>query len=112
MVVTVQLAPVHAFPYRMVANALYIDAVTGVGLNSASAEDSNPNLMLDWTLDGDTFGAEMLLPLGREAQVDRRVVARRLGQISSKGRTFRIRCSANVITAISGIAIDAEKLAP
>jgi hypothetical protein len=105
--------PVHAFPYRGIANALYVDAVSGVGLNTTTAHNLDPVLMIDLSKDGgDTFGTPRELPLHRQGQTARRIQPiRRLGRFGQKGLTIRARASAAVQKVLLSMALDYDRLA-
>jgi hypothetical protein len=104
---------VHAFPYRGIANALYIDAVSGVGLNSTTAADLDPVLLVDWSKDGgDTWGTPREVALHRQGKTARRIApTRRLGHFGHKGITFRLRISAAVKKVVISMALDFDTLA-
>ena len=112
LVMTVQTPPVHAFPLRLQFNALYIDIISGVGLNTTTPADLDPMLMLSWSDNGGkTWGNERRIPLGRLGEYTRRAVTRRLGVTPPGGRIFRISCSAAVAKALQGLSADVERLA-
>lgn len=102
---------IHSAPNGMRINALHVDAVTGVGSGGPLAEDLNPVLMVSASNDGgQTFGAERQISLGASGQRLTRVKTHRLGSFGPGGCTLRLACSASVARAISGLAIDADKL--
>ena len=104
--------PVHMFPNKFRVNAVYIDALTGVGINSSTDADANPVLMLDYTWDGGaSYGAQRLVPLGAEAQRHVRLKERSFGRFDHNGVSFRLGCSAAVAKSVLGMSIDADKLA-
>lgn len=110
----INLATAHAFPSRMRLNAVYLDAVTGVGKAEAYSgdPDANPVVMLATSADGGkTFGQNRHISLGRSGDRIRRLREYRFGKFGQQGCTLRIQCSAAVARAISGIAIDVDKLA-
>jgi hypothetical protein len=96
---------VHAFPYRGIANALHIDGVSGVGLNTTATHNLDPTMLIDWSKDGgDTFGAPREVALHRQGQTARRIQPiRRL--------TFRSRISADVQKVVISMALDFDTLA-
>lgn len=105
--------PVHMFPHRFRVNALHIDALTGVGVNSSIASDASPSVMLSYSDDGGaTFGGERPLDLGADGQRYVRLCARALGRFDGNGVSFRISCSASVIKGVMQMSIDADKLRP
>lgn len=112
LVMTIQTPPVHAFPYPLRFEGIYIDIIPGVGANSSAAADLDPMLMVSWSDNGGkTWSAERLAPLGRQGDYLRRVRLTRLGVGSTVGRTFKFSCSAAVAKAIQGASVDATKVA-
>lgn len=111
-IVMEMVAPViHSAPYGMRINAVYVDAVTGVGTGGPLSEDMNPVLMLSASHDGGkTFGSERRIPLGASGQRLTRAKTHRLGAFGPQGCALRLAVSASVARAISGLAIDADKL--
>lgn len=105
--------PVHAFPYRGTVNALFIDAVSGVGLNTAVPQDLDPVMLVDWSKDGgETWSAPREVALHRLGQNARRIKPeRRIGKFGHKGITFRFRISAAVQKVVMSIALDFDTLA-
>ncbi len=103
---------VHSAPYGMRINALFVDAVTGVGTGGSLEENANPVLMVSTSNDGgQTFGAERRIELGVAGDRLRRLKTYRLGMFGPNGCTLRLACSASVARAISGLNIDADRLA-
>ncbi len=103
---------IHNAPYGMRINAVYVDAVTGVGRGMLPA-DANPSLMLSTSSDGgQTFGAQRLIALGASGDRNRRLKTHRLGAFGPQGCTLKLSCSASVARALSGLNIDADRLSP
>ena len=112
LVMTVQTPPVHASPYRLQFNALFLDIVPGVGLATGAAQDVAPEVMVSWSDNGgQTWGAERRAALGRQGDMLRRAVLRRLGVTGQIGRTFRISISAAVAKGLLGASVDVDRLA-
>lgn len=112
LVMTVQTPPVHAAPYRLGFNALFVDIVPGVGLADGSTQDVTPELMVSWSDNGgQTWSAERRVSLGRLGEMTKRAVVRRLGVSNQIGRTFKISISAAVARGLLGLSADVEKLA-
>lgn len=110
IVMTVQTPPVHAFPYAVKHNCLYVDVVAGVGLDSTAPEQSDPRLMIDWSDDGGfTWSTQRQERLGGQGERQTRVRAHRLGTAYS--RTYRLSCSASVARCITNAQLDVERLA-
>ncbi len=106
--------PVHAFPYGGVCNSLYVDAVSGVGLNTTTSHNLDPVLLIDWSKDGgDTFGTPREVPLHRQGKTARRLAPIfRLGRFGQKGLVFRFRISAAVQKVLmSEPMLDIDRLA-
>lgn len=111
IVMTIQTPTVHAYPYRLEHNRLYVDAIPGVGLNEQTSND-DPQIMLSYSEDGGaTWSDERFVGIGRQGHTKARIVARRLGTADEDGRIYRIRVSADVIKGIMAAAVDAERLA-
>lgn len=108
LVMEVITPPVHAFPHGGIANALHIDAYSGVGLNTTTAHNLDPVMLVDWSKDGgETFSAPREVPLFRQGQTGRRILPiRRLGSFGQKGIVFRFRISAAVKKVMLSVALD------
>lgn len=113
LILEVIAPPVHAFPYRGRANTMFLDAVSGVGLNSSAAQDLDPVMLIDWSKDGgDTWTAPREVALGRMGKTATRIQPiYRLGAFGQKGLTFRFRVSAAVQKVLMSAALDFDKLA-
>jgi hypothetical protein len=112
MVMTVQTPPVHAFPYRLQFNTVYVDIAPGVGLNTTVAADLDPELMVSWSDNGgQTWSSERRVRLGKLGEMTRRAIARRLGIGTTVGRTFKFSISAAVARGLLGASVDVDKLA-
>jgi hypothetical protein len=105
--------PIHAFPYGASMNALYVEAVSGVGLNSTTAHNRNPVLMVDWSKDGGaTWSATRDIALHAQGQTARRLPPLfRLGSFGPKGIVVRFRISAAVQKVLISAALDFDRLA-
>jgi hypothetical protein len=111
MIMEVVPPPVHAFPYRMRHNAVYIDVEAGVGVNTDVDEDVDPELMLSWSDDGGaTFGPERRIALGQDGQRRKRVRTHRLGTAGEDGRVYKISISAKVARGLYGLSLDVDQL--
>ena len=103
--------PVHMFPHPFVLDALYIDALTGVGINSTTASDASPKLMLDYSDDGGaSFGGERMVDLGADAQRHVSIRETEFGLFGANGVSFRMRCSAAVVKGLLGASVMVRKL--
>ena len=106
------LPPVHAFPYPLIFNAIYIDVQAGVGTGQGDDQDVDPEIMISWSEDGgETFGNERRLKLGQQGKTTTRVRAYRLGTSKEDGRVFKLSMSAKVARAIYGISVDFDRVA-
>ena len=101
LVMTVQTPPSHAFPYRASVGRLDIDVIPGVGLNTNSAAELDPEMMVKWSHNGgQTWAVERRVRLGRQGESTLRAVLWRLGIIPSTGRTYEFSISAAVAKGI------------
>lgn len=104
--------PVHAYPRKIQLNELRIDMIPGVGLNSSDEHNANPKVMVALSKDaGVTFGNERELPIGRRGNRSAEVKGFRWGVSNEDGFVIRIRVSAAVARAITGIFGDFDVLA-
>lgn len=105
--------PVHMAPYGGIVDALHIDVVSGVGLNTSAPQNLDPVMLVDWSKDGgDTWCAPREVKLHRLGQTGRRVQPlTRLGRFGQKGVTFRFRISAAVKKVVLSASIEVEQLA-
>lgn len=113
LIMTVIPPTVSAYPYGAVFNRLFIDAATGVGINSADEHASAPKIMVSWSDDGgNSWSAERVRELGELGQTFKRVATiNRMGRTKSKGRQYRIRISAPVERVLIQMALDYDLLA-
>lgn len=104
------LPVLHSAPYAIRLNALFVDAVTGVG-TGAETQDADPSLVVSTSTDGgQTFGAGRLIKLGKSGGRIRRLKTYRLGMFGPQGCTIKLECSASVARAISGVTADVDRL--
>lgn len=105
--------PVHMFPYGGIVNALYIDMISGVGLNTTVSHNLDPVALVDWSKDGgETFCSPREVKLHRLGQTGHRLQPiTRLGRFGQKGIVFRIRISAAVKKVMLSMQADIEQLA-
>lgn len=109
---SVTIPTIHMFPFAFRVNALYADALTGVGLVSSNAQDSQPKLLIDYTKDGgNSWATVRFVSLGTAAQAYVRVKERLFGRCDKNGIAFRFRSFAAVARSIQQLAIDIDKLA-
>lgn len=104
---------VNAFPYPIKAHGLYLDAATGVGLNSTDDYQADPKLMISWSKDsGYSWSSERERTLHRTAKYRRVKPIFRLGRTQSRGLLLRIRLSAPVPYVMLQAALSFTKLRP
>lgn len=112
LVMTIIAPPVHAFPFRMQHNAVFVDLERGAGTGQGAAQDVAPVLMLSWSDDGgETWSSERKIEIGEQGQRMTRVRTHRLGIAKENGRTYRLSISAKVRRGVYGMSVDVEKLA-
>ncbi len=112
LVMVMQSKPQHAFPDTLIFDTLYLDLVTGQGLNSTDEHDSNPQITMKFSDDGtDTWSNSLDAELGKIGKKKTTVKFDGLGETSEIGRTFRIEMSANVAKGFIGAAADIERVA-
>jgi hypothetical protein len=103
--------PVHMFPNPFIIDEVFIDAITGVGVNSSADEDASPQLMLDYSDDGgQSFGGLRQIDLGADAQRHVQLRETSFGRFGANGVSFRLSCSARVVWGLLAAAVTARKL--
>jgi len=106
LVMEVITPPVHAFPYEMRHDCLYLDLERGVGTGQGDAQDIDPEVMIDWSEDGGaTFGNERVRKIGQQGKGVIRVDVHRLGIAPVDGRVYRFRISAKVRRGFYGASL-------
>jgi len=140
MIMVVQAPPLSGFPGRIEVNRLWLDMVPGVGLNGVSGGVSyltndadeiltndagvpltmdetpaiNPNVdpevVLELSRDGETWGNARHAPLGRQGQTMTRVFWNRCGTHATV--TPRFSCSAAVVREILQASWEGTSLPP
>lgn len=96
----------HRFPERMIADGVEVDIVSGVGLNSTDAWNSDPEIMIDFSENGGkTFAGERRAKIGKQGEFQQTVRLNRWGRCTKKGRIWRLRASAAVLKAINSAAV-------
>lgn len=101
----------HRFPNRMIVDAIEIDAISGVGLNSGDVHNDDPQIMIDYSDNGGkTFHGERLASLGPIGDYRCSIRLNRWGQVNEKGRIWRIRASAAVLRGINQAALTARPI--
>lgn len=105
-------APVaHTFPRGFIADALEVDAIMGVGLNTANPHNSDPLLMVDYSDDGGkNFTGERTRTLGEIGQYKNKIRMNKWGEVRENGRQWRFRASAAVLRGVIAASIDARQI--
>ena len=104
-------APVHAFPNQISIDRLYLDLVTGVGLNSSDEHSNNPLVGLRWSDDGGrSWSNQLLRTLGRIGEYNTRVAFEALGITGRTGRIFEVEVSAPVVRSLMYAAIEGDEI--
>jgi len=107
----ITLPTIHMFPHKFRVNGLYVDALTGVGTTTGDDENTNPQLLIDYSRDGGaSFGAVRYASLGAAAQRRARIKERSFGIFDQNGIAYRFSCSAAVLRGIQGVSLDVDKL--
>ena len=102
----------HNTPNRLQYNSLYLDFVTGVGLNTTDVHNSDPKVMLRYSDDGaKSWSNERTRSLGEIGEYKTRVKFSRLGTDRYHGRTFEIAVSAQVARGFLGAYADVMQAA-
>lgn len=103
---------VSAYPYEIRFNAMFINIVLGVGLNSTSKHEREPKLMVRWSDDdGASWSPERIVDLHKDAdERPYKTVINMLGTCGPKGRVFAFRISAPVRTAMMSVFVDIDVL--
>ncbi len=109
----VQFPPVLAHPHGLTFDALYLNMLTGVGLNTTDGANLNPQMMIDWSDDGGkTWSEQRLNEVGKLGETQTTVEEFALGSLErANARTFRIRMTADVQKGIFGAVANVEALA-
>jgi hypothetical protein len=96
----------HRFPERMIADAVEVDVVAGVGLNSTDDWNAEPELMVDFSDNGGkTFSGERRAAIGAQGEYGQTVRLNKWGRCTKKGRIWRFRASAAVLKGINSASV-------
>lgn len=102
---------IGAFPYGIKVSGLFIEAATGVGLNSVDDHAADPKIMVSWSKDsGHSWSNERERTLHRTAQYKRVKPIYRLGKASSRGMQLRFRISSPVERVMMQASIAFDQL--
>lgn len=89
--------PTGAFPNPIIADELYLDIIPGVGLNSADAHESDPQVLLRTSDDdGKSWSDEISMSVGAIGDFKREVSFVNLGMSGEDGFRFEVAMSAPV----------------
>lgn len=105
-------APIaHTFPRGYIVDCLEIDAIMGKGLNSTDEHDSNPQIMVDYSIDGgNTFQGLRTASLGQIGEFTKTVRFNRYGAAYEAGRQWRIRASAATLRGLISASMEARAI--
>lgn len=106
LVMRVRPPAVINYPDRLQINRIDANIVPGVG----TLDETDPQVMLSWSDDGETFGHERMASIGAMGKNQTRVSFSRLGTTRQHGRTFEFSCSAAVVRGFLGASIDADPI--
>jgi hypothetical protein len=91
----------HAFPAHMIVDALKVDVIGGVGLQTGADDDVNPVLMIDYSDNGGkTFEGERFESLGSTGSYGITIETYRWGLVREKGRIWRFRSNVNALKGV------------
>lgn len=109
LIFSVTLPAVSAYPHPITLDALYVDVERGVGTGQGDAQDIDPEIMVEWSVDGGaTWNGPRALKIGQQGKRLTRVNSFRFGQ-SLLGFMLRLSCSAKVSRALYGVYADVTK---
>jgi hypothetical protein len=109
MIWRARTAPMHAYPNQISVDALHCDFVLGVGLVSANAHESTPQVGMRYSDDGGyTWSNQRLVPLG--ATGVRTVPVRwwGLGVTGRTGRIWELEASSPVVRTLMYAAVEGD----
>ena len=107
----IQPPPIHMFPRRFQVPKVYLDVITGVGVNSSVETDANPKMFVDYSKDGGrSWSMQRSFEMGAMANDAKRIKITGLGRFNHNGLTLRASCSARVVKAVQQLAIEAVPL--
>ena len=112
LVCTIQTPSLEKHPNRIEVSDIWLDVVPGVGLGSGATQDVTPEVMMQWSADGETWGTELRRSLGRQGETGTQVRWSRLGTQGATGRSYRFRTSANVVRGVLQASWDGKVIAP
>jgi hypothetical protein len=107
LVSTMTFAPLVYPGKRVTVDKVWLDVERGVGTGQGNAWDIDPQVTLEWSLDGGaTFGGSRLMSIGRQGQRTIEIFTTRLGQCKGLGFVFRLTASAKVAKAFYQMLAD------
>jgi len=91
----------HRFPGDMIVDALKVDVVAGVGVQTGDLADTYPALLIDYSDDGGkTFEGERDEAIGAIGEYSETVESFCWGRVSMKGRIWRFRAAVEALRGI------------
>lgn len=100
---TVESAPGAAFPNRVAIPRADFQFAAGVGLiESSDPTETNPQVAISWSDDGETFGSPLMRSLGQGGSYKNPVTVTRTGQTGQKGRRWKLEVSDPVYVSLIG----------
>ncbi|MBC6444623.1 MAG: hypothetical protein GDA50_04215 [Alphaproteobacteria bacterium GM202ARS2] len=105
LIMRIGFPPTHAWPARVIFNALYVDIVAGRG----AAMAREPELIIRWSDDGGrTIKGSRRKSMGRQGQTQTRVKINRLGMQRRNARQFELILPAATRRGVIGASADIE----
>lgn len=109
MVWKARTAPMHAYPNQVCVDALHCDFVLGVGLNSATPSQSDPQVGMRYSDDGGhTWSNQRFVSLGKTEVRNVPVRWWGLGTTGRTGRIWELEASSPVVRTLMFAAIEGE----
>jgi hypothetical protein len=108
---SIEPPPIHMFPMGFLVPAIHVDALTGVGTTTATEQDADPELLIQYSRDGGlSYGPARSEKMGTTAQRFKSIKSRGLGRFGANGMSMRFSSTANVSRGIQGLSIVAKPL--
>lgn len=100
---------IHDFPNPVEVNTLYIDVIPGQGLVTGAVADTDPKIMMVYSIDGGkTWSNQQTAPIGKTGEYSQ-TVQFNIGQTTDEdGMIVELSASAGVCRGMTGAAGDLE----